>query len=255
MSDIVKIQEEVTRELANKQTATILLATTFKGLKPDVMPQAIMEGMIRGYDFKSFLEKDVYAVPFNQGASYSLVTSIDRARKIGMRTGVIEKGEPVYSYIEKEGKQVIEKCSVTIKRRIGNDIGSFTATVFFEEYYRAGKTFTDRSTGISQYTPGLWDTKPHTMIAKVAEMHALRMACPEELSKEYIEDEISENRPIITGKIAPMFDLDECKAKMTATKNLAELKDTWTKFPQEARDNKDLEILKEDLKLSFDPNH
>jgi hypothetical protein len=29
-----------------------------------------------------------------------------------------------------------------------------------------------------------------TMIAKVAEMHALRKACPEELAKSYIEEEM-----------------------------------------------------------------
>lgn len=255
MSELQIIQEEVTRELANKETANLLLATTFKGLQANVMPQAIMEGMLRGYDFKSFLEKDVYAVPFNQGAAYSLVTSIDRARKIGMRSGVIEKGEPVYAYTDKDGRQAIEKCSVTIKRRIGNDIGSFAATVYFEEYYRPGRTYSDRSTGKSQYTPSLWDTKPHTMIAKVAEMHALRMACPEELSKDYIEDEISENRPIITAKTEPSFDIEECKQKMTETKDLDQLKEVWIKLPQEARDNKELAILKEDLKLKFDPNH
>lgn len=250
---IVKIQEEVTLELANKETANLLLATTFKGLEPEVMKQAIMEGMIRNYDFKSFLQKDVYAVPFNQGKSYSLVTSIDRARKIGMRSGVIEKGEPMYTYIEKDGKSVIEKCSITIKRRIGNDIGSFTATVYFEEYYRAGRTYSDRATGKSTYTPSLWDTKPHTMIAKVAEMHALRMACPEELSKDYIEDEISEPKPVVALKESEL-DMEPYKAKMLAAKDLAELATIWSAMPADVKSNKEIDILKADLKLKFNPN-
>ena len=35
------------------------------------MKKAIMEGMIRGYTFKDFLEKNIYAIPFKD--NYSLV--------------------------------------------------------------------------------------------------------------------------------------------------------------------------------------
>ena len=50
------------------------------------------------------------------------------------------------------------------------------------------------------------------MIAKVAEMHALRMACPEELSQSYIEEEMDEN--IKMGEI-----VDSSKLTMGNFKN------------------------------------
>ena len=123
---------------------------------------------MRGFEFKDFLDKNIYAVPF--GGSYSLITSIDYARKVGMRSGVVGKSAPVYQ--EQDGK--IISCSVTIKKEIKGLIGDFTSLVFFDEY----------NTGRNQ-----WASKPRTMIAKVAEMHALRMACPEELSQAYSEEE------------------------------------------------------------------
>lgn len=179
------INEEINRELMDPKTNAALLATTFKGLKADVMKQAIMEGMIRGFTFQNFLQKDVYALPFSSG--YSLVTSIDYARKVGMRNGIVGKKAPIY---EMDGNKIIS-CTVTVQRMLGGHIGDFTATVYFSEYYKAGK---------NGY-PSLWDTKPRTMIAKVAEMHALRMACPEELSKGYIEDEIDPDEKPETSRV------------------------------------------------------
>ena len=64
---------------------------------------------------------------------------------------------------------------ITVKRKINEYIGEYSATVYFSEY----------NTGKQQ-----WVKKPRTMIAKVAEMHALRKACPEELSQSYTEEEI-----------------------------------------------------------------
>lgn len=170
MTDIVKIQEEINKQLASKEVFNALIATTFKGLEPQVMKRAIMEGMMRGFKFQDFLEKNVYAIPFK--GNYSLVTSIDYARKIGMRSGVVGKSKPEYEY---DGDGKIVSCTVTINKQVNDYVGDYTATVFFKEY----------STGFN-----LWKTKPLTMIAKVAEMHALRMACPEELSQAYIEEDM-----------------------------------------------------------------
>lgn len=168
-SQIQLINDEINRELAGEAVSRALLATTFKGLTPIIMRQAIMDGMIRGFTFKDFREKNVYAVPF--GSTYSLVTSIDYSRKLGMRSGIVGKTAPVY---EMDGNKIIS-CEVTVKRKIGEYIGDYTAKVYFEEY-DSGRN--------------LWKTKPRTMIAKVAEMHALRMACPEMLAQQYIEEEI-----------------------------------------------------------------
>ena len=43
-----------------------------------------------GFEFKDFLEKRVYAIPYGQ--SYSLVASIDHFRTIGSRSGVVTEG-------------------------------------------------------------------------------------------------------------------------------------------------------------------
>jgi hypothetical protein len=173
--NLVEIQTEVKGQLANKEVLETLVATTFKGLNPSVIPQAIVAGMVRGFTFKDFLEKNIYAIPFKD--TYSLVTSIDYARKIGMRSGVIGVSAPNY---EAKDEKVIS-CSITVKRKIDEMIGEFTSTVYFSEYYKT-----------NNYKNSLWDTKPRTMIAKVAEMHALRKACPEVLSQAYTEDEIEE---------------------------------------------------------------
>lgn len=169
-TSIIAVNKEITRELADPAVGRALLNTTFKGLSEQSMRQAIFEGVVRGFTFKDFLEKNVYAIPY--GEKYSLVTSIDYARKIGMKSGVIGKSAPQFEMDEKK----LVSCSITIKRRVGQDVGEFTATVYFDEY----------STG-----KNLWNSKPRTMIAKVAESHALRMACPEELSQVYTEDEFS----------------------------------------------------------------
>lgn len=226
-TDIVKIQEEVTRELANKETLQTLVATTFKGLQPESVKQAIVEGMIRGFSFKDFLEKNIYAIPF--GKTYSLVTSVDYARKIGMRSGVVGKSEPVY---EMNGSKIIA-CSVTIKRKVGGMIGEFSSKVYFDEY----------STG-----QNLWTKKPRTMIAKVAEMHALRMACPEEMSQVYVMEEIEKEDKPDTGKLDPMK-IEEFGKKLEACKTVDELKQVWSLIPYEAK--KKLTELKDKIKATL----
>jgi hypothetical protein len=219
-TDITVIQEEVNKHLENKETVKTLVATTFKGLSEAIVPQAIVEGMLRGFTFRDFLEKNIYAVPF--GSGYSLVTSIDYARKIGMRSGVIGKSAPKF---EDSGAGDMA-CTITIKRLVSDHTGEFTATVFFKEY----------STG-----KNLWLSKPRTMLAKVAEMHALRMACPEEASQIYITEELEKE-----GKAKPTADIEACKVKLEATKNLEELKEVWAALPVEAKSalNETKEILK-----------
>lgn len=165
---VVRAKNEINKQLGDKETFNALLTTTFKGLNSSVVKRAILEGMFRGFTFKDFLEKNVYAIPFRDG--YSLVSSIDYARKIGARSGVNGKSKPTYHMDEKR----IVSCEITVYKKGGHENG-FTAEVYFDEY-TTGKN--------------LWNSKPRTMIAKVAEMHALRMACPEELSQTYAEEEL-----------------------------------------------------------------
>jgi len=225
MTDIKKIQDEIKKELANKNVMNALVATTFKGLAVPQVYLAIQEGMLRGFSFKDFLEKNVYAIPF--GNKYSLVTSVDYARKIGMRSGVVGKSAPTYE--EKEGR--IISCSVTVKRKVEDYIGDYSATVYFSEY----------TTGRN-----LWATKPRTMIAKVAEVHALRMACPEEMAQIYVEEEVQKE----TTLELPEVKIEEYKKKLEGVKDLKELKTVWASLPVEAK--KELEAIKETLKQKYE---
>lgn len=223
---LAEIQQEVTKELANKETLQALLNTTFKGLTENLMKQAIMDGMIRGFKFKDFREKNVYAIPYGQ--TYSLVTSIDHARKIGMRSGVVGKSEPEFE-MSPDGKKLIS-CKVTIKKKVGDDIGEFVERVYLDEY----------STGTN-----LWVSKPRTMLAKVAEMHALRMACPEELAQSYVEEELEKpERKVV------VIDNTAHREKLVGAKNLDELKLVWAAMPIEAKT--ELASLKEELKTKFE---
>lgn len=236
-TDIQKYHDEVTRELANKETLGILLQTTFKGLEEQNVKQAIVEGMIRGFTFKDFLEKNIYAIPFtenkgkpNEKQGYSLITSIDYARKIGMRSGIVGSSEPAY---EMNGVKVVA-CSVTVKRKTAGMVGDFTAKVYFEEY----------TTGRN-----LWTSKPRTMIAKVAEMHALRKACPEEMSQVYVEEEMEQKTEgKVADKLAPI-DLMPLENKLKACKSYEELGQVFSALPYEAKLK--LVTLKDELKAAF----
>ena len=208
-TEISLIKSQVELELTNQENVAILVSTTFKGLQPETMKRALMEGMMRGFTFRDFLEKNVYAVPF--AGNYSLVTSIDYARKVGMRSGIVGKSAP--EYVEQD-KNIVS-CSVTVKRKINEYVGDFTATVYFSEY-TTGKN--------------LWATKPRTMIAKVAEMHALRMACPEELAQSYVEEEVEKE---VVGRVA--LDIDSYAAKIESAKDVEELKRIWSALPVEAK--------------------
>lgn len=179
---VEQINAVLNRELKSPETVRALLATTFKGLEVVTMKQALMEGMIRGFQFKDFLQKDIYAIPFKNG--YSLITSIDHARKRGMRSGIVGKSAPEFG-MKADGKGV-DWCSVTVKRLVDGFVGDFTATVYFDEYTKGRD---------------LWVQKPRTMIAKVAEMHALRMACPEELSHVYVEEELEQETRYQKAKV------------------------------------------------------
>lgn len=235
-TNIQVINDEVSKALENKETLNTLVSTTFKGLNNDNVKRAMIEGMMRGFKFDDFLEKNIYAIPFtenkgkeNESQTYSLVTSIDYARKVGMRSGIIGKSEPFYE--EKEGR--IISCSIKIKRKVGTDIGEFSSKVFFSEF----------TTGRN-----LWTSKPRMMIAKVAEMHALRMACPEELSQMYTVEEMEQNRvfDVSVKDVNIAMDLDKFEKKLSKSKDLKELKANWDTFPQDVKTK--LTTLKDDLK-------
>lgn len=219
------ISKEISKELATKESINALLQTTFKGFSELNMRKAIVEGMMRGFSFKDFLEKNVYAIPYGQ--NYSLVNSIDYTRKIAMRSGLAGKSEP--KFIEQDGK--IISCSITIKRSVNGVIGEYTATVYFNEY----------TTGRN-----LWVTKPHTMIAKVAEMHALRSAFPEEMAQVYVEEEFEKEKEILPTEQK----VTEYEDKLKSTKTLQELRSVYAGLPQQVKS--ELRPLADELKSKYE---
>ena len=222
-TSIIEIQDTIKKELGNVSVMKALVATTFKGLAVPQIYLAVQEGMLRGFDFEDFLEKNVYAIPFRD--SYSLITSIDYSRKIAMRSGLAGKSAPVYTF-KPDGS--LDTCTITIKRNVDGYVGEYTATVYFNEY----------STGRN-----LWISKPKTMLAKVAEMHALRAGFPEEMAKQYIEEEIQREEK-------PEIDLKPYQEKLEATKNGEELKSVWSALPPEAK--KELVKIKDTIKQKYE---
>ena len=203
MAKLEIINKEINEEIEKAEVQKALLATTFKGLSFQSMKQALMEGMMRGYKFTDFLEKNVYAIPY--GSGYSLITSVDYARKIGMKSGIVGVSAPTY---EMDGDKILS-CTITVKRKIEEYVGEYTATVYFSEYT------TNRN---------LWTSKPRTMIAKVAEMHALRKACPEELAQAYVEEEMQKEIVVIPAK---QEITEEIRKKVTDTVTYDQLKAVW----------------------------
>ena len=189
--NIMEIKKSVIKELENPNTMFELIKTTFKGFKDGaVVQQAILEGRIRGFSLDDFLKKNIYAIPVwdstTNSFTYMLVEAIANVRKIARRSGQTGKSDQKYVY-GPEGE--IISCSVTIYTKDGHENG-FTSTVFFKEYEKPPKV----SKG--EKIPGMWQKMPHNMIAKVAEMHALRTAFPEELGQSYVEEEFDRERTI-----------------------------------------------------------
>ena len=224
---IPEIKKFVSTELSNRETLSALVATTFKELDEINVKKAIVEGMMRGFEFKDFIQKNVYAIPFKD--SYSLVTSIDYARKLGMRSGIVGTTAPVYE--EKDGKVI--SCTITVKKKVNEYVGDYSATVYFNEYT------TNRN---------LWLSKPRTMLAKVAEMHALRKACPEELSQAYSEEEVEAPVEILKNNV----DTKVYEDKLNNCKNLQELREVFGSLPGQLK--KTLRPLADNLKSKFNEN-
>lgn len=181
---ISRLSQEMNIQVSDPNAMRGLIATTFSAFKnkprevvETIVKQACLEAMVRGYSFEDILRKKVYAIPF--GKSYALVQSINDIRTIAQKSGHSGTSEPRYEET-KDGN--IKSCAVTVWKDGGHPEG-YSAIVYFEEYYKSGNTYQ----GV--YNPSMWDKKPRTMIAKVAEAHALRKAFPEVLDQSYVEEE------------------------------------------------------------------
>lgn len=230
MTDLTLFKKEVDQTLANKESVKILLDTRFKGLTLPNVQAAMLDWKVQGGELEDFFKGDVYAIPFRD--SYSLVVSIDYVRKIGMRSGVMGVSAPKYTMTD-DGK--LESCEITVKRKINGEIGEFTALVYFNEY----------TTGRN-----LWATKPMTMISKVAEMHALRKACPEELAQSYVEEEMAKEATPLELQAEEDYELSLRVGAEEA--GLAGLSAAWAKLPGAVKVK--LQGLKDELKAKLTAN-
>jgi len=233
--ELVDIKKEINLKIGDKETFGVLVATTFNGLDAPKAKRAMMEGMMRGFTFQDFLKKDVYAIPFKGG--YSLITSIDYSRKLGMNGGIVGTDEAVYEMGE-DGKTIIS-CSMTVHKKFESGyVGNFVAKVYFDEYVKPG--FNGKK--------NLWDTKPRTMISKVAEMHALRKACPEELSNSFVAEEMEQEQ----AEVSTVLPIEEWQKKLKEAKTLAAFKKVCAAVPAGVRN--ELGDLIETLKTEYESN-
>jgi len=245
-NEIVAYQEEINSQVAIPAVMNSLVAITFKGLTPDLIKRALLEGMMTGFTFKDFLKKNVYAIPFKDG--YSLISSIDYARELGMLGNVVGVGEPMFE--EDENGKLIS-CKITVKKKSGEYIGEYTSKVYFDEYYKI--PYKNKQ---GYEVKSLWDSKPRTMLGKVAEMHALRKACPEKLSKIYIEEEYEKDAQVVIIENETKEEKKDEKVKtwsekMKECETEEQLMKVWADIPGNLKQEPKAKELLEELKLKF----
>ena len=141
------------------------------------------------------------------------------------------------------GKLVWAYCLV--KRK--NASKAMFTFVDFVEYYLGNKVIKDweitKEIKVGQYWPmkeTLWDTKPATMIKKVAEAQGLRWAFQELFAGTYEESEeiIEEQKPKISEN-EQKKNFETFEEKMMEVKNLEELQKVFVELNKERKNNKD----------------
>lgn len=117
--------------------------------------------------------KQIYAIKYGNRVSY--ITSIDGFRLIAERTGCYAPGkECTFAY---DDKNRLLSATAFVKKKTSDGTWHEVATSALLSEYSSSK--------------GLWETKPHIMLAKCAESLALRKAFPAEMSALYTQDEMS----------------------------------------------------------------
>lgn len=136
----------------------------------------------------------------------SYVTSIDSYRIIAHRTGDFAGVDlPIFDY-DKSGK--ITHAAITVYKLVQGQKFGFSAKVKFSEY----------NTNQNQ-----WISKPETMIAKVAEAHALRKAFPQDLSGIYTTDEMEQAGVVVDGNSGKV--IQQVPVKMITKAQVAKIKE------------------------------
>lgn len=169
----------------------------------DATPEELQLFMMMSYRTRlDPLMKQLYFIKY--GGKVNYVTSIDGYRIIAHRTGDFAGvDEPKFDYDE---KGQLTHCSITVYKIVQGVRCGFSAKVKFSEYNTRQNN---------------WLKMPETMIAKVAEAHALRKAFPNDLSGIYTQDEMDQASE--SQKPAPEQRIT--KAQFDKIKQLLELKE------------------------------
>jgi phage recombination protein Bet len=140
---------------------------------PDHLFKAMIEiARVRGLDP---LAKQISLIKF--GNQWQVTTTIDGYRALAEQTGAYA-GSDAAVFVEDNNK--IISATVTVWKMVDHQRVPFSATVYWAEYNADNFT---------------WKKMPRTMIAKVAESHALRKAFPSTLSGMYTTDEMAQAGP------------------------------------------------------------
>lgn len=131
----------------------------------------------------------------NFSGQWQITTTIDGYRALAERTEAYAGSDPAV-FLEGDrvlgnGKRIPETATVTVWKMVQGQRVPFSATVYWDEYYGGEKNFA-------------WNKMPRTMLAKVAESHALRKAFPTVLSGVYTSEEMDQAGPVIetTGTVS-----------------------------------------------------
>jgi phage recombination protein Bet len=152
--------------------------TVAKGAPEDVFVAMVDIAKRRNLDP---LAKQIGVMKF--GSDWVVFTPIDGYRATAEQTGQYAgQDAPVFTWptpaeFTSAKKRIPDSATVTVYKLINGQRYPFTATVYWEEY-NAGRAN--------------WLTMPRTMLAKVAESHALRKAFPAVTSGTYAPEELDQ---------------------------------------------------------------
>lgn len=136
------------------------------------------------------LAKQIGVMKF--GGSYVVFTTIDGYRAIAEQTGQYAgQDAPVFTWpadpeFTSAKKRIPDSATVTVYKLINGQRYPFSATVYWEEYDGGRNN---------------WVSMPRTMLAKVAESHALRKAFPSVTSGSYTPEELDQGAVEVEGRL------------------------------------------------------
>lgn len=111
--------------------------------------------------------------------------------------------------------------------------------------YRKGRANTVAKVSLAEYTQNntMWNTKPGTMIVKIAKVQALREAFPSIMSGIYTEEEISRTDPFAKVEKAPEhtpIDTSDIEERVRRTGSIEELSQIYKSLPDELKKDRNL---------------